>query len=94
MQPYGVLSFQAAIAARLSCMGLGMPDYRLYLFERTGRIGRAVEFACRDDAAAEQRCQDYADGTTHELWERGRLVRRYSPRPPGDPSVEGQAPSP
>ena len=58
------------------CGGAGVTDYRLYLLDHRGRIMRAVDIACADDAVALDRAAAVARGQPAELWDRARMVGR------------------
>ena len=50
--------------------------YRLYLMTRTGRIERAFDLECEDDAQAIREAQTRAAGAMAELWSGKRLVKK------------------
>lgn len=63
-------------------MGLAahMADYRLYLLDAEGRIRSRLELLdIATDADAIREAEAQREGQGAELWERGRIVRRFSP---------------
>ena len=53
--------------------------YRLYRASPHGRIESApVELSCANDADAVRQSEAFVRGTSHELWDGNRLVRRFS----------------
>jgi hypothetical protein len=61
-----------------------MADYRLYAL-KAGRIAGVVEFDCDNDEAAIRAASSRAHSQPMELWQRARLIMRFSP---ADPSGE------
>ena len=57
-----------------------MADYRLYLLTAGDRIDRAIPLTCDDDdqAIAEMTLHTVT-GIGAELWQLGRMVRRFAP---------------
>jgi hypothetical protein len=43
--------------------------YRAYVLDEDGRIRRAIELDCADDATALEEARQYADGHDVELWQ-------------------------
>ncbi len=60
--------------------GVAMVDYRLYLFDSKNHIHRRVDLECRDDAHAIEVVGEHAFHGAAELWQRGRLVKRFEPQ--------------
>ena len=60
-----------------------MAEYRLYHVGRNGRLSRAHDLVCADDAEAIRVAAQHAKGLDLELWDRGRLVKRIPAHPPG-----------
>ena len=52
------------------------PRYRLYFLDREGRIRRAMDLDCDDDAEAVQAMEARDEGGGMELWEAARLVKK------------------
>ena len=54
-----------------------MQFYGLFFFTGDMHIDRAHEFEAADDAAAIKISEAWREGRKMELWQRGRLVRRW-----------------
>jgi len=61
-----------------------MADYRLYLIGPNGRISRAIELDCRDDAHAFEVVREHHLGVRGELWQQARMVGEIEPTRGGD----------
>lgn len=59
-----------------------MADYRLYFVHERGHFTKACELAASDDARAVRVADQVGAGRAMELWEHGRLVRRFQPSAP------------
>ena len=57
--------------------GFKVLSYRVFFFDRAGRIERAHEFHAQDDEAAVRTAEAWREGRTIELWQRDRQVRRW-----------------
>ena len=56
-----------------------MPDYRAYIIGQDGHfLGAEILSECADDEAAEKAAQKLTGGHNVELWDRDRLVIRFS----------------
>ncbi|THD77917.1 MAG: hypothetical protein E7812_12025 [Phenylobacterium sp.] len=55
-----------------------MTAYRLYLLAKTGRIERALDLECADDAQAIREAETRAAGALAELWSGKRIVKKFS----------------
>lgn len=53
-----------------------MAYYRLYIFNGTGGIARAMQLDCSDDASAVAESQNHIGKYGVELWQHARLVAR------------------
>jgi hypothetical protein len=56
--------------------------YRLYFMDDEGHIQSAREFECSADHLAVQKAEGQADGRPMELWQQGRVVKRFAATPP------------
>ncbi|HEY2358196.1 MAG TPA: hypothetical protein VGH86_12165 [Phenylobacterium sp.] len=54
-----------------------MPEYKLYLVDEDGHFVGAFDLTCPDDDAAIAIVKKRADPCATELWQLGRLVRRF-----------------
>lgn len=59
-----------------------MGEYRLYLFNESGHIGRSKEMACDDDQQAIERATELRHAHLVEVWQGARLVKRIEPAGP------------
>ena len=56
-----------------------MADYKLYLFDTHDHVRRRVDLECRDDAHAIGLVAEHLWHNRAELWQGGRMVRRFEP---------------
>jgi len=56
-----------------------MSEYRLYYLDRDGHIQRAVELECAGDEQAIRFAREHLDQQGLELWQRDRVVAKFSP---------------
>jgi hypothetical protein len=57
-----------------------MPDYRIYVLDKDGRIKKPAEHAvCSDDAAAVEKAKEQLGEEAIEVWDRARFVTRLEP---------------
>ena len=57
-----------------------MADYRLYFVSEDDHIVGVRELACPDDEAAVSEALDQAQAGAMELWQGGRIVRKFPVR--------------
>jgi hypothetical protein len=57
-----------------------MAGYRLYFFDAQGHIRAARNLDCCNDDSARKAMLDQSNGQVLEVWQKGRLVERYSPQ--------------
>jgi hypothetical protein len=70
-----------------------MSYYRLYFMNSAGRIQRASELHCDDDAEAIRLSEEARERGAMELWSLNRLVRNFPANDPGasEPPREARA---
>ena len=56
----------------------GGQSYRLYFLDGAGHISKSHEFLAADDDAAIKVAEGWREGRAMELWQRTRVVRRWS----------------
>jgi hypothetical protein len=52
-------------------------QYRLYFLDGLGHITKSHEFLAADDAEAIKISEGWREGRRIELWQRGRIVKRW-----------------
>ena len=57
-----------------------MPDYRLYIFDKSERMSRVATLDCETDTIAIQAAEKRRGRERMELWRGGRLVREFPPQ--------------
>lgn len=57
-----------------------MPEYRLYIFDKSERMSRVATLDCEDDQAAIKAAESRRGDQRIELWRGGRLVKAFPPR--------------
>ena len=58
-----------------------MPEYRAYIVGADGHFIEALDLICKDDQAATEQAQALVDGHDVELWQLGRHVANFKPKP-------------
>ena len=56
-----------------------MPGYYLYFLDGKDHVRRRLDLDCRDDTHAIEVVKEHALTNSAELWERGRMVKRFEP---------------
>ncbi len=57
-----------------------MAEYRIYVFDKRGRMSREATVHCEDDVAAIRVAEARRGPDRMELWRGGRLVRTFPAR--------------
>jgi hypothetical protein len=53
-----------------------MVGYKIYILDRTGRIGLAYDFKGADDSSVLEESKRHCDKSAIEIWQQARLVAR------------------
>ena len=56
-----------------------MTHYRLYFFDESDHISRALDIECGDDAEAVAVVRDHPHAFAIELWQGARRIERFAP---------------